>query len=364
MATPDPSNVAPWYLRNINQALALDETSGNVYLRTGITGDIIIEGNVNIPGNIDAHISEIGTSGNLTVPWMPVSLDGNSNVTVTSGNITVAQGTSPWTVSGTVNIGTMPEVEIKNDVGNAIPVSWQYGSGASIIPWEVQVARGKISGVTGLSISGYSADVGTSWVPIWHTNTAYTYFPSAQQVRVWSDSASDTNLSIQVNGLDASYNLLSETVLLNNGVTGVLTTGNFLRVNSIIITADPTNVGNISAGNSGKTIILSSIAAGAGRSQQTTYTVPAGYTFYLTQVNVYTNQVGSQTGLYRSWTKSFAGVINIILTFPFVDQYNSRKVVPRAYPEKTDIQWQAQSSQGTSRVGAQIEGYLIANSVA
>jgi len=25
MAEPTPSNVAPWYLRNINQALALDE---------------------------------------------------------------------------------------------------------------------------------------------------------------------------------------------------------------------------------------------------------------------------------------------------------------------------------------------------
>lgn len=102
MATPDPSNVAPWYLRNINQALALDDTSGNVYLRTGMTGNIIISGNVNIPGNVDAHISEIGTSGNLTVPWMPVSIDGNANVKVTSGNITVAQGTSPWVVSGNV----------------------------------------------------------------------------------------------------------------------------------------------------------------------------------------------------------------------------------------------------------------------
>jgi len=103
MATPDPTQVAPWYLRNINQALALDEASGNVYVRTGFEGDIIISGNVNIPGNIDAHISEIGTSGNLTVPWMPVSIDGNSAVTVTSGNITVAQGTSPWVVSGNVN---------------------------------------------------------------------------------------------------------------------------------------------------------------------------------------------------------------------------------------------------------------------
>ena len=82
MAEPDPSNVAPWYLRNINQALELNETTGQVFVRTGFEGNIIISGNVNIPGNIDAHISEIGTSGNLTVPWMPVSLDGNSNVTI------------------------------------------------------------------------------------------------------------------------------------------------------------------------------------------------------------------------------------------------------------------------------------------
>lgn len=101
MAEPNPSNVAPWYLRNINQALALDETSGNVYVRTGFTGNIVIEGNVTIPGNIDAHISEVGNSGNLTVPWLPVSIDGNSNVTIAGGNVGI---------TGNVNIGTMPNV--------------------------------------------------------------------------------------------------------------------------------------------------------------------------------------------------------------------------------------------------------------
>jgi len=88
MAEPTPANVSPWYLRNINQALALDEDSGNVYIRTGITGDIIIEGNVSIPGNVNS-----------------------------------IQGTSPWIVSGNVNIDNIPEVEIKNDTGNPIPVS-------------------------------------------------------------------------------------------------------------------------------------------------------------------------------------------------------------------------------------------------
>lgn len=368
-SVPDPDHVKPWYLRNITEALALDEASGNVYVRTGMTGDIIIEGNVNIPGTVTVnssaedpvhiHLDEVGTSGVLDVPYLPIG----GNVVVTSGNID-ANVSGNVGIIGNVNIGSLPEVEIKNDVGNAIPVSWQYGSGASIIPWEVQVARGKIAGVTGLSISGYQEAVPNFWVPIWGNPTTYTYFPSAQQVRVWSSSASDTNVRVTVTGLDSNYAIITETVTLTNGITGVLTTQNFFRVNSLSILVDAMNVGIISAGNSGKTITLATIEAGAGRSQMSIYTVPAGYTFYLTQVNVYTNQVGSQTGLYRSYTTSSTGVVNIILTFPFTDNYVSRKVVPRPYNEKTDIQWQAQSSQGTSRMGFQVEGYLIANSVA
>ena len=101
MAFPEPSEVAPWYLRNITQALALDEPTGNVYVRTGFTGNIVIDGNVNIPGNVDAHVSQIGTSGELTVPWMPVSLDGNSNVTISGGNVNaVVTGTVTSTLSG------------------------------------------------------------------------------------------------------------------------------------------------------------------------------------------------------------------------------------------------------------------------
>lgn len=159
MAEPDPSNVSPWYLRNINQALALDEASGNVYIRTGITGNVYIEGPVTIPGTVTVdsspedpvhvHLDEIGTSGILNVPWMPVSIDGNSNVKVTgnvNANITggnlnanITGGNVNAAVTGTVavsavtgniagitanvNIGTMPEVEIKNDTGNPIPIS-------------------------------------------------------------------------------------------------------------------------------------------------------------------------------------------------------------------------------------------------
>lgn len=334
MATPDPSQVAPWYLRNITQALALNETTGNVYVRTDAQLSLSNVGNV-IVSDVSVHdLGNIDISGNT----MPVTVIGNVNVT---------QGTTPWSVTGNVTASL---------TGNALPTGK---------PWQLQVAQGQVAGVTGLSISGYGASIGTSFIPAWELNTAYTYLPSAQVVRVWSSSASDTNVSVLINGLDSNYVLQTETVVLTNGVTGVLSTKQFLRINSIVLTGTVQNVGNISVGNSGKTITLAYMGnvsnITAGRSQMSIYTVPAGYTFYLTQSNWYTNQVGSQTALYRSWTQSPTGIVNIVLTFPMQQQYNSTKVVPRPYPEKTDIQWQVASSTNTSGIGGQIEGYLIAN---
>jgi hypothetical protein len=220
---------------------------------------------------------------------------------------------------------------------------------------------GLITGVTGLSISGYNADVGTTFIPLWHNSTVYTYLNTATQLTVWSSSASDTDVSVLISGLDANYLPITETVVLTNGVTGVTTTKSFYRVNNMNITRTPMNVGLISCGNNGKTTVLCTIEAAAGRSQQSIYTVPAGYTFYLTQANWYTNNTGNNTGLYRSWTQNAAGVINIVLTFPFPVNYNSLKVVPRPYPEKTDVQWQVSSASGSAKVGGQIEGYLIQN---
>jgi len=92
MAEPDPTVVAPWYLRNINQALELNETTGQVFVRT------------------DSQIS-IGNA-NITV----------GNVGITSfGNIPITGNTLP--VSGNITIASLPEVEIKNDIDNPIPVS-------------------------------------------------------------------------------------------------------------------------------------------------------------------------------------------------------------------------------------------------
>ena len=176
MATPEPSNVAPWYLRNINQALELNEATGQVFVRTGFLGNITISGNVTIPGNVDAHISEIGTSGNLTVPWMPVSIDGNSNVTIAGGNVNaLVTGNVTSTLSGNlagitgnINIGTMPNVNAT--VSGTVAVSSITGNIAGITANVTVVDGGgsiTVDGNVNANITGGNVTVtqGTSpWV--------------------------------------------------------------------------------------------------------------------------------------------------------------------------------------------------------
>jgi hypothetical protein len=118
MAYPEPTEVAPWYLRNITQALELNTTTGQVFVRTGLSdaANIIITGNVTIPGEIDTHITAIGSLGNITTPYMPIG--GNVNVDVITGNVTVVQGTSPWVVSGNVTVA---------DGGGSITVDGNVG---------------------------------------------------------------------------------------------------------------------------------------------------------------------------------------------------------------------------------------------
>lgn len=104
MAEPNPTEVAPWYLRNINQALGLNSSTGEVFVRT----DATIIGGVTVD---DVTISELG---NIDISGTSMPVTG----TVDIGNFPATQ-----TVNGTVNIGTMPEVEVKNDSGNPLAVS-------------------------------------------------------------------------------------------------------------------------------------------------------------------------------------------------------------------------------------------------
>lgn len=225
--------------------------------------------------------------------------------------------------------------------------------------WEMNVARGLVKNHISLNISGYQASIGNTFIPIWENNTPYVY-PSNGTMLLWSSSASDTNVLIQINGLDAFYNQISEELLLTNGATGVATVNAYKRIQGIVVIDSVNPIGTISLGNNAKTEIYAEIAIGAGTSAMTIYTVPAGHTFYLAKVNGYAHQGNNQITSYRSYTINSLGIQKAVLQVPFTGQYISEKTIPRPYLEKTDCQWQC-SASSTTEIGLQIEGILVKN---
>ena len=94
------------HLLDLHYAMQYRYLTGEPELRVNLGPNaFVISGNVLIPGIVQVfsdpdnpvhtHITEVGTGGNLQVPWLPVA----GNVTVDSGNIMVTQGTIPWIVS-------------------------------------------------------------------------------------------------------------------------------------------------------------------------------------------------------------------------------------------------------------------------
>jgi len=228
----------------------------------------------------------------------------------------------------------------------------------------MQVERGKVPGVTGVNIQGFNAAHPAAWRAAWElSNTQAWAYPTTDTAMAFTSSSSET-LTMVVTGLDSNYAIKTATVTFTASTTGVVTVGtnSFFRINRMQITSG-TSVGNISATNGGVT--YSYIAAGTGISQSSTFTVPVGYTFYLNRVNAYTTNNGNQYCSYRIFTQRFvSGVLTpqVVLTAPFQQTYSTMRVVPRAYVEKTDIQWQL--FQTTSAPGSiQLEGILVDNSL-
>jgi hypothetical protein len=231
--------------------------------------------------------------------------------------------------------------------------------------WNLQVGRGKVDGATLVNVQGYNAAMPTSFRAAWElANTVAYVYPTALTTMSFTSSSAET-LTMRVDGLDASYAIKTATVTFTASTTGVVTSGtaDFFRINRMTITSG-TSAGNISATNGGVT--YSYIGAGAGISQASLYTVPAGYTFYLTRAQAFTTNNGTQYCTYRVYSQTLPSGVTTpqtVLTAPFTQFYMSTRVVPRGYAEKTDIQWQLMQSNPAPG-SIQVEGTLIANTAA
>jgi len=237
------------------------------------------------------------------------------------------------------------------------------GGGVGYYPYFLQVSRGLIAGHKRVFKFGYNGDIDDSEETVWDVGGLYVYPSSAVTMTATSSSgATDEDVEVTIQGVDASYNELSETVTLDASGTAT-TTGSFLRVYRAFVSGDTASAGNITIANGGTTYAYLSSA-----DQQTLmalWTVPAGYTAYLFQIDTtaFTIQ-NNKVATIRMLTRELNGVFRTQQKFDlFEGSYHQDITCPQPIPEKTDIEFRAiaDSSNADLRVSTTFDIIYIEN---
>jgi hypothetical protein len=242
-------------------------------------------------------------------------------------------------------------------------------------PWELQVSRGQITWHQAVTVFGYNSDVDTSVETVWPHGGILPFPAAALQLSVSSNNAADTAAgtgarTVYLEGLDANHNVISEVVTLN-GQTAVTTTGSYLHINNCYV--QTAGSGDSAAG----TIYFGTGTVTAGVPATVydiiqfdynaritgSYTVPAGYTAYISQGLFSAGQVsGSNAVTGRLMTR---GTNDIRLTAAVVTVNNGAAdyafEYPLVVPEKTTIEAQAVGAAANNACSSMFILVLIKN---
>lgn len=219
-------------------------------------------------------------------------------------------------------------------------------------PFELQVSRGQIAYHKTLFKFGFNPDVDDSLETIWAEGGLYSYLSAATVLKVSSSSANDTSAgtgarTVELFGLDADYDEINETVILS-GQTAVNTTQSFLRVNRMIVRSagtGGTNAGVIYAGTGTVTSGVpankyATVSAGDGQSLMALWTVPRGYTAYVTQTDI--TVATTQNNKYATVSflaRPFGEVFQVKDKFAKSESgHNQVYTFPLKFEEKTDLE--------------------------
>ena len=241
-------------------------------------------------------------------------------------------------------------------------------------PFELQVSRGQIPYHAPANIFAYGTTPATAnlFRTVWENmaTTDYVFPTSASTMTLVSTVAGDT-ATITITGLDASYNILTENLVLN-GTTGVTTVNSYFRINNISVSVgsatNPTGVVTLSVSSTVYAQINTATVSGSttsiGTSQMGVYTVPNGYTFYGFRYGAYSSFNGNTANYttYRALTNSSVGVQRVIVQTPYNTFYEVQRHFPFPYSAGTDLRFQIASSAATAAVvSVNIGGVLVAN---
>ena len=169
-------------------------------------------------------------------------------------------------------------------------------------PFGLQVSRGQIMGHSAFSIFGYNGDLDQTEESVWPDGSTVPHPTTASVLDIVSTSTDDDAAgtgarTVFIEGLDGSYNVVSETVILD-GTTAVETVNSYLYVNQFYVVT--TGTGGVNAGEitaKVDTTLYDLIAVGYNQRTTAHYCVPAGYTAYLTEGVITAGQASGSTAV-------------------------------------------------------------------
>ena len=239
------------------------------------------------------------------------------------------------------------------------------------IDFYLSVAKGDFTGYSNVSKFGINSTVGSGgFESIWEGSNAYPWPTAAATLSVVSASANDASggtgaRTVEIQGLDSSWNLLTETITMN-GLTPVVTTGSFLRVfRARVVTAGSlkSNAAQITMSSGGTTLAyITYDTIGMGQTLMAVYTIPNGKTGYIINLNVSSSKDSEHR--FRFMTRDNAvtdAAWNVKEYMSARGGFSSwRKYAINKVTEKTDIDLQV-ISNSTSAASGGFELILIDN---
>jgi hypothetical protein len=223
----------------------------------------------------------------------------------------------------------------------------------------IPIAAGEVGGYSHINKFGYSNDI-SSLSTIWDGSTLYTYSSSAGTVTV-SGTSDDDSAVIEIQGLDANYNVVIQDVTLDGEGDGTAAT-NLIRVFRARVktpaAGETTNAGLLNINIAGA--VRAKILAGKGQTLMAVYTVPAGKTAYLLNLSLSVDK--NVDVIYKVMVREIDdGGFQIKGQFgTFGTPVDHQYPVPLRFEEKTDIEIRADAGN-TCGGGAVFDLILVDN---
>lgn len=214
-------------------------------------------------------------------------------------------------------------------------------------PFGFKVQYGGYPELKGVEQVGYLPDIGSTFETVWDGGGIYTYPSAATTMNVIAQAtvpSTDDGVEVTIQGLDANYDEITETVTLGgDSAGGTSTTQEFLRINRAFVSNGSEPTDDITIEQDGN--VYAQITFPYNTTQQAIYTVPRRKRAYLGYASLSLEK--NKEVIAKFMSKTPGGIFITGGVIGTTGSYQRTWLVPPVFNEKTDIEIRAKAGATT-----------------